>query len=211
MGFSGGGATDSGVRWLSLRGLPRTAARLVRKLQSASLEVRLLDLTSSTGIPTIHCMIVDPKAPPTALAEHSGCGTHPDARVAVTRALTEAAQTRLTFIQGGREDLADFAPDRGTPLAIPLQAAGRTIAFDDIESHVYASINEDVEFMLDRLRQSGFEQALVVDITKADIGIPVVRVVVPRAETWTISFMHIGRSTVGCRVLDQIHGGSGSA
>ena len=44
---------------------------------------------------------------------HSGCGTHPDARIALTRALTEAAQSRLTCIQGGREDLPDFVPARG--------------------------------------------------------------------------------------------------
>ena len=43
----------------------------------------------------------------------SGCGTHPDARIALTRALTEAAQSRLSCIQGGRENLPDYAPGRG--------------------------------------------------------------------------------------------------
>jgi ribosomal protein S12 methylthiotransferase accessory factor len=211
MEFSGGISTEGEVRRISLRGLPRTAARLVRKLQLAGLEVQLLDLTLSSSIPTIHCMIVDPYAPPTTVDTHSGCGTHPDARIALVRALTEAAQTRMTFIQGGREDLPEIAPDRGASSAAPLRRGERIVAFDDIESHEHPSINEDVAFMLERLRQSGFEHVVVVDITKADIGIPVVRVIVPRAETWVMSFAHTGRSAVGSRVLDQIHGGSGLA
>ena len=59
--------------------------------------------------------------------------------------------------------------------------------------------------MLERLRRSGFVQVAVVDVTRAEIGIPVVRVVVPRAETWSVFFMHTGRAAVGDRALEQIH------
>jgi ribosomal protein S12 methylthiotransferase accessory factor len=204
MGFHVGVPPDSGVQRLSLEGLPRLATELVRKLQRAGLEVQLLDLTASTGIPTIHCMIIDSQAPLTALNAHSGCGTHPDARIAVMRALTEAAQTRMSFIQGGREDLTEMAPNRGTPTTSPPLAIGRTIGFDELPFHQHATINEDVEFMLERLRQCGFEQVVVVDVTKTEIGIPVVRIVVPQAETWTFFYMHSGRASVGRRVLDQI-------
>ena len=204
MGLSGGVSTESDAPQLSLRGLPRAAAALVRKLQGAGLEVFLLNLTSGTGIPTIGCTIVDPKAPPTVLNAHSGCGTHPDARIAVSRALTEAAQTRMAFIQGGREDLAEMAPSRGGVTVAP-RIEDRRIAFDEIDSYEHASINEDVEFMLERLRRSGFTQVAVVDVTRPEIGIPVVRVVVPRAETWSVFFMHTGRGAVGDRALEQIH------
>ena len=97
-----------------MRGLPRRAAALVRKLQRAGLKVQLQNLTSAIGIPTIACTITDPQGPPTAVNTYTGCGTHPDARIALTRALTEAAQSRLTCIQGGREDLPDFVPPAGT-------------------------------------------------------------------------------------------------
>ncbi len=205
LGLGGGMSTDVDVWRLSLDGLPRPAAALVRKLQRAGLEVQLLDLTPSSGIPTISCVIVDPQAPPTALDEHGGFGTHPDARIALSRALTEAAQTRLTSIQGGREDLAEIAPVRGRPSSSRYPAS-RTISFDAIASHEHPSINEDVEFMLDRLRQSGFEQVVAVDMTKAEVGIPVVRVVVPRAENGALFFMHTGRAKVGCRMLEQVNG-----
>jgi ribosomal protein S12 methylthiotransferase accessory factor len=98
-----------------------------------------------------------------------------------------------------------MAPNRGASPAAELPMAERTIAFDEIDSHEHPSINEDVEFMLERLRQSGFGQVIVVDLTKAGIGIPVVRVVIPRAENWSAFFMHTGRGTVGSRALEQIH------
>lgn len=209
MGFEGGVSTESvDAPRISLRGLPRAAAALVRKMHRAGLEVQLRNVTSSTGIPTIGCTIVDPRAPPAVVNAHSGCGTHPDARVALTRALTEAAQTRVAFIQGGREDLPEIAGDRNAPPAARLLSTAGTIAFDEIGSHEHSSINEDVEFMLERMPKSGFEQVVVVDLTKEKVGIPVVRVVVPGAEAWTLFFLHAGRAGVGKRVLAQIQAGT---
>jgi len=191
---------------ISLRGLPRSAATLVRKLQRAGLEVQLRNLTSATGIPTIDCTIVDPQGLPNVMNAHGGCGTHPDARIALTRGLTEAAQTRLGYIQGGREDMPDFAPARGTAPAPTWNRFGHTISFDDIASYRHPSVNDDVEFIIERMRLSGFDQIVVVDITRAEVGIPVVRVIVPRAEAWTLYLMHGGRASLGNRALQQIQG-----
>jgi len=190
---------------ISLGGLPRPAAALVRKLQRAGLEVQLRNLTSTTGIPTIDCTITE-QGMQTTMNAHGGCGTHPDARIALTRALTEAAQTRLGFIQGGREDLPDFAPANGTPPAPTWNRWSHTIRFDDIASYEHPSVNDDVEFIIERMRQSGFDQVVVFDITRAEVGIPVVRVVVPRAEAWTFCLMHGGRASLGPRVLQEIQG-----
>ena len=205
MGFCGRQFAGPGKPPLiSLRGLPRPATALVRKLQRAGLEVELLNLTSATGIATIACTITDPQGLPNVMNAYSGCGTHPDARIALTRALTEAAQSRLTCIQGGREDLPDFAPAKGTPPAEPRQDRDDTIGFDEIASYRHPSVNDDVEFIIERMRHSGFEQAVVVDITREEVGIPVVRVIVPRSEAWTIYFADGGRASLGPRALQQI-------
>jgi ribosomal protein S12 methylthiotransferase accessory factor len=106
----------------SIAGAQRGAADLASRIapsrsnagpqaERAGLEVQLL--TSGTGIATIGCTIAEPQGLPIVMNAHSGCGTHPDARIALTRALTEAAQTRLTCIQGGREDLPDLARTSG--------------------------------------------------------------------------------------------------
>ena len=205
IGLGGGpAAAPAQARRISLRGLPRPAAALVRKLQRAGLEVELLDLTSATGIATIACTITEQQGLPSVVGACSGCGTHPDARIALTRALTEAAQSRLSGIQGGREDLPDHVPARGAPPAERKHESGPEISFDEIASHQHPSVNEDVEFIIDRMRQSGFEQAVVVDITRPEVGIPAVRVIVPRSEAWTLYFADGGRASLGPRALQQM-------
>lgn len=205
MGFGGGLTADAGhAPLISLRGLPRAAAALVRKLQQAGLAVELLNLTSATGIATVACTITEPPGLPTVTKAYSGCGTHPDARIALTRALTEAAQSRLTCIQGGREDLPEFVPAKGAPPVEPRQRSGQTISFDEIASYQHPSVNDDVEFIIERMRQSGFEQVVAVDITRKEVGIPVVRVIVPRSEIWTLYFEHGSRASPGPRALQQV-------
>lgn len=193
---------------ISLRGLPRRAASLVRKMQRAGLEVELRDLTSATGIPTIGCTIAEPQGPPIVTNAHGGCGTHPDARIALTRALTEAAQSRLTCIQGGREDLPDLVSTKRPPPVEARDGSGHTVSFSDIASHEHPSVNEDVEFMIERMRQSGFDQVVAFDITREEVGIPAVRVIVPRAEVWIPFFSNSGRASLGHRALQQIQGES---
>ena len=206
IGFGGELSAEPGeAPLILLRGLPRRAAALVRKLQRAGLDVQLRNLTSATGIATIACTITEPQGLPTVLNAHSGCGTHPDARIALTRALTEAAQSRLTCIQGGREDLPDFVPAKGAAPVEARHGGGQTISFGDIASYEHPSVTDDVEFTIERMRQSGFDQIVVVDITKPEVGIPVVRVIVPRAEVWTLYFSDGSRASMGYRALQQIH------
>jgi len=77
---------------IELKSLPRRAKVLVQRLQRAGIAVYLRDITSTAGIATFDCVIVDRGLGGPRLAA-GGTGTHPDARVAVTRALTEAAQS----------------------------------------------------------------------------------------------------------------------
>ncbi len=205
LGFGAAAPPERGeVPLISLRGLPPRAAALLRKLQRAGLKVQLQNLTSAIGIPTIGCTITEPQGLPTVANTYAGCGTHPDARIALTRALTEAAQSRLTCIQGGREDLPDFVPPKGAPPVEARVGAGEPIRFDDLPSYRHASVNEDVEFIVERMGKAGFEQIVVVDITRAEVGIPVVRVIVPRTEIWTLYFAHGSRASLGPRALQEI-------
>jgi ribosomal protein S12 methylthiotransferase accessory factor len=47
------------------------------------------------------------------------------------------------------------------------------------------TIDDDVAHELDRLRGAGIGQAILVDLTRPDVGVPVVRMVVPGLEGWT--------------------------
>ena len=48
--------------------------------------------------------------------------------------------------------------------------------------HVFDSFEIEVEGLLKRLRGAGIRQAVVVDRTRPELGVPVVRVVVPGLE-----------------------------
>jgi ribosomal protein S12 methylthiotransferase accessory factor len=115
-------------------------------------------------------------------------GTHTSAEVAVLRALTEVAQSRLTQIHGAREDTttADFRREIGYERTKRLNrhwfVDSRTEQFSQIRSQDSEDFLDDIRLMLKRLREAGMEQAIVVDLTREEIGVPVVRVIVPGLE-----------------------------
>jgi YcaO-like protein with predicted kinase domain len=193
-------------RQIALRGLPRRASMLVEKMKRAGLDIYLRDLTDTAGIAAIECTIVDDawEGFPNA---HGGCGAHPDARVALLRSLTEAAQSRVTCIQGGREDLPQILnhsrPTKPDELKEML-GGGEVISFKDIPTFESRYVNDDLQYMLDRLPSSGLTQVIAFDLTHEAVGIPVVRIVVPKAETWAVFNIHTGRGVFGSRVREVL-------
>jgi len=195
---------------IKLDTLPPRALTLTRKLSRAGLLVYLRDVTSTAGIPTLNCAIVERRLDGRHLA-HGGSGTHPDARVAVYRALTEAAQSRVGHIQGGREDLPTilgklpaFDPDE-------VYGKGEVLPFSCIRSHEHDDIADDICFLLRCLGETGFTQVVAVDLTRPEVGVPVVQVVVPQAETWSVFFSHARRAAIGSRVGQILRGANGSS
>jgi ribosomal protein S12 methylthiotransferase accessory factor YcaO len=190
---------------VDLDSLPLRARLVVAKLKRAGLLVYLRDITSTGGIPAFECAVVEPRWDDRHLV-HGGSGAHPDARVAVCRALTEAGQSRVGHIQGGREDLPEIVPE---PVAFDpdeLYGGGEFRSFATVASHECPTVDGDVRFLLDRLRAEGFPQVVVVDLTRPELKLPVVRVVVPGAESWSVYFAHIRRTSFGRRVSDILHG-----
>jgi YcaO-like protein with predicted kinase domain len=189
-------------RTIDLDSLPPRARGLVRKIVANGLDVTLSDMTDEMGIATIHCTITDPAWAGSANS-HGGCGCHPDARVALLRALTEAAQSRLTCIQGGREDLEEIMEDktRVTAHHIAIRAKGKKmISFRAIPTVENDYIDDDLRYLFDRLPRAGLTQVVAFDLTRPEVGVPVVRVVVPNAETWAVFRVHTGRGRLGRRV-----------
>jgi ribosomal protein S12 methylthiotransferase accessory factor len=115
-------------------------------------------------------------------------GCHNTREVALLRALTEAAQSRLTFISGARDDMArddyDRFLDRETydTWRASMSHSGPWRNFAMVSTFNGSSFEEDVDWQLTRLKAVGVEQVAVVDLTKAEFGIPVVRVVIPGLE-----------------------------
>jgi ribosomal protein S12 methylthiotransferase accessory factor len=190
-------------RQISFERLPARANTLIKKIQRAGLTVVVRDLTATTGIATIDCAIIGDGQDGFGQA-HGGCGTHPDARVALIRALTEAAQSRVTCIQGGREDLPDIVKQKPPYNPRPFNDSTIEVRFGDIPTVENEYIDDDIRLLLDRLPASGIGQVIAFDMTHPAVGIPVVRVVVPRAEAWTVFHLHTGRGLFGRRISEQL-------
>ena len=190
-------------RRISLSGLPRRAQLLIAKLKKAGQDVYLYDLTCTADIATIECSIVQRNVDGSGDA-YGGVGAHPDARVALLRAITEAAQSRLSCIQGGREDLPEIVRHKTCERIEEVFAQGRWIEFSDIPSIENERIDDDVRLFLERLPKEGIHQLVAFDLTRPEVGIPVVRIVVPRAETWPVFHLHTGRGTFGPRIAQEL-------
>jgi ribosomal protein S12 methylthiotransferase accessory factor len=115
-------------------------------------------------------------------------GCHPTRTVALVRALTEAAQSRLTVIVGSRDDLfrRDYlrssSPDvLGLHREI-LDRAGPRRAFRDVPTFDGDTVRADVSHQIERVRAAGLDQVVVVDLTRPEFQVPVARVVVPGLE-----------------------------
>lgn len=183
---------------VALDTLPARARALVRKMQDADLLVYIRDVTSKIGIATFDCVCIERRLDGRHPV-HCGSGSHPDARVAVNRAITEAAQSRVAHIQGGREDLTHIAREPAPFDPEKVFGGGPARAFSTIPSIENASVDDDIRFMLDHLSSEGFEHVIAVDMTRPELGVPVIRVLIPQAETWSTFFNHGARARLGPR------------
>lgn len=162
---------------------------VLERFAAAELAVGVDEITSDLGVPAFACRIVDRPGGPrwAARGVARGFGCHLDPAVALLRALTEAAQARLTVIAGSRDDLsleayAAFADPQAIALAVAqLDAAGPTRRMPR-ESQASASFDDDLAVLLGRVRAAGCPQAVLVDLTRPEIGVPVARLVVPGLE-----------------------------
>ncbi|MCQ8903229.1 MAG: YcaO-related McrA-glycine thioamidation protein [Methanothrix sp.] len=174
------------------------AGELLEMFQRAEVQVYVRDITSDVDVPTFAAVSDDLKLKDPALLT-AGMGTHTDPEVALLRALTEVAQSRLTQIHGAREDTvsADFRRmmgyDRLKRLNRHWFEHEHEEDFSSIKSYDTDDFLDDIRHMLDRLQAAGFERAIVVDLTAPEIMVPVVRVIVPGLEISAVDPERVGK------------------
>ena len=165
--------------------------RLASYFRERHRELWALDLTSDLGIPVFAAVSRRTDGPPEQLM--FGFGAHLDPRIAVLRAVTELNQMLVVMLDlgsGTRRDpaagpeidheLRDWmqsatlanqpclVPAEGTPARVAADFA--RLGRDDLKDEVLAC-----QALVER---HGMEM-LVLDQTRADIGLPVVKVIVP--------------------------------
>jgi ribosomal protein S12 methylthiotransferase accessory factor len=162
--------------------------RIVEAIEAAGLHVGVYDATSDLGVPNYHAIIFDSADSVRAMGYFWGFGCHCEPRIAVSRALTEAVQCRLTEIIGTREDILpeDYElnrdPEELQEMLHMLHHPPAPRSFSARLSLATETFRGDLKAILDRLQQAGIHEAAVVDLTKDEFQIPVFKVIVPALE-----------------------------
>jgi ribosomal protein S12 methylthiotransferase accessory factor len=153
---------------------------MVAAFRDSQREIWALDLTNDLELPTVAA--VSRRLTGQSEAILLGFGAHPDARVALRRAIGEMGQmyaATATFEQADSIVESDVhawltqASVRGHSYLQPVRRRQSARALDST-----TGIPADVARLIAILEGRGFE-ILVLDQTRPDIGVPVVRVVVP--------------------------------
>jgi YcaO-like protein with predicted kinase domain len=166
------------------------SAGLLARYRAADVTVRVWDVTSDVLLPCFVALAVAPGGVD-GVEPELGSGCHADRDVALARALSEAAQARLTRISGARDD---FAPEtygdsvRADRLAMAAQwlAAPAVRHFHAAPSCAGPTLRHDLDIALAGLDAAGLHQVAYIDLSRAEFAIPVARVIVPGLEgPWT--------------------------
>ena len=165
---------------------------VIYKFESEGIKIKLMDFTADVKIPTIAASADDTVTKDAGLLT-LGMGTHLDPEVAILRALTEVAQSRATQINGAREDTvrADFAREAGYERMKRINKfyfkdEDEKIKLSDIENKSTSSITKDIEIVKEELIANDIERILYVDLTRPELDVSVVRVIIPEMELFAL-------------------------
>jgi ribosomal protein S12 methylthiotransferase accessory factor len=156
---------------------------LINKIEAANFKLVLIWLKSCISIHTFWAIILDKNPLTPSIMVNFGYGTHLSISVAATRAITEAAQSRLTFIYGVSEELAEpLPPDRSQTyykIYAYFDRLEGTVPWQNFSSLAGKNLSEDYDRVLRCLWEAGYENIFRVDLARSTFNIPVVKVIVP--------------------------------
>jgi ribosomal protein S12 methylthiotransferase accessory factor len=156
--------------------------QLYQTLEQAGVKLVLLWVPSCIAVNTFWAVILDPNPFSASSAVNIGYGTHLSPAVAAIRAITEAAQSRLTFIHGGREDMKELSYQESNLKQRTFKFFDRLAADTDWQQFTDrsgASLQQDYARVLNSLSLAGYDRIWRVELTRAPFNIPVVKVIVP--------------------------------
>ena len=135
-----------------------------------------------------------------------GYGTHPDSRIALIRAITELSQTRAANIQGARDDFKKIQYRDNDEIykrkwefitsSSQIHTNNNKSTFSEIKTYIKNDILDEIKLILNRLKKAGIKRAIIVDLTNPNIGIPVVRTIVPGLETFEVAKLYTNTNLI---------------
>ncbi len=158
---------------------------LVDTVRNVGLAVMFFDMTTDTGIPVLLCHMgpgdITARRHVAIREVTGGAGAHPNPVRAAIRALTEAAQSRITFISGTRDDIDPAIYDAPAATwivdAFALPAAARPswpAMHSGLDAMMHASLG--------RIARCGLGPVIAVSLGDPDLPFSVEKILVPGLE-----------------------------
>lgn len=186
--------------FIDLDTVPGSTRSLIQKVLRARCKIVVRDISSEIAIPVFSATIFLPEGSLNGKLfgdgwqRASGWASHPDPETAINMAILEASQTIMSHVAGSREDLVLQARSLGrhdrtdsrrrASLAAELDPDAPRCSFTSIKGFSSSDAAEDVRWILERLRESGWNHALIADYSQPEINpVRVVRAIIPGLET----------------------------
>lgn len=166
---------------------PGSVKEMLDRIERAGLELALFDITTDIGI-AVAAALLKPRQtqfphPLRHVDLTLGAGASLDPAVAVARAISEAVQSRMTFIGGARDDLVPeiFARPADQSHLKAFEAAPRA-SCEDLPRHEATNSAEGLSVVIEQLRRARIRKLYAVDLQPAWLPVSVVKVVAPELE-----------------------------
>ncbi|MCK5539284.1 MAG: YcaO-like family protein [Deltaproteobacteria bacterium] len=165
---------------------------LLLKIEKAEVLAALFDCTVDSEIPTYECFLLDRKDPKMIMCRGMGCAL--DVETAMVRTITEAVQARAVYLSGCRETffMAEMMPSRVQNISTSIasleqysQSPKSPCRFVDAQERLSiktSTFEEDINICLEKLKNIGLDQVIVVDLAEEGSPFSVLRVIVPGLE-----------------------------
>lgn len=155
--------------------------QLLEKVHQSQLELEIWNITNHLNIPC-YVAIAHDTNDFRQVGMQIGSGAHCSSVVALSRAITEAIQGRVTIIAGSRDDLPPSLYKKFKiqhPLWQKIFARSKETLVPFIETNTPESFDACLHFLLETLKQNQQKQVIIYDHTREGIGLPVVHILIP--------------------------------
>jgi ribosomal protein S12 methylthiotransferase accessory factor len=163
----------------------RLGRRLIAYVDAAGFGLRLWDLSAGKGPTVILCAIFETFSSQALVQRPAlGGGAHPSARIALARAITEAAQSRATMIAGARDDLTEDSYRDAANMRLQMLfeggfGLGGGQAWQKVPDRDHSSLDADRDWLIARCADRGARAIAQVDLSPQEAGIGIVKLIIP--------------------------------
>jgi len=163
--------------------------KLKRKLEEAGILVKIWLIDSDIEIPTVVVALDDTVLKDPALLV-MGAGAHLSPEIAVSRAITEAAQSRVVQIHGAREDtdreqvVRTFGYDHMKRMNSYWYEDLEKVHMDELVDNSSDTPAANINTVLEQLDDIA-DGAIIADLSRG-VDIPVIRAIIPAFELYTL-------------------------